>query len=80
MAWLDWRWIMETFPIGVLGRPGAMAKAGISPAARRYRRSRVPKRDAARLPMMRAPAWTLLTTGRMSDQSSTAIRRDGGWP
>lgn len=78
--WEDWRWIMESFPIGVLGRPGATARAGISPAARRYRRWRVSKTKAARLAMMRAPAWTLLTTGPMSDVSSTAIRRDGGWP
>lgn len=78
--WRDWRWIMETFPIGVLGRPGSMARAGIAPAARRYRRYRLPKAQAARLPMMRAPAWTMLTTGRMSSASSTAIRETGAWP
>ncbi|MEL7465611.1 MAG: nicotinate-nucleotide adenylyltransferase [Pseudomonadota bacterium] len=78
--WQDWRWIMESFPVGVLGRPGSMASAGLSPAARRYRRHRIPKARAARLPSMRAPAWTMLTTGRMSDASSTAIRSAGGWP
>ena len=77
--WRDWRWIMNNFPIGVLGRPGAMAKAGIAPAARRYRKFRLPKSQATKLAMARAPAWTLLTTGRMSNASSTAIRAAGGW-
>ena len=77
--WEDWRWIMETFPIGVLARPGAQVKAGLSPAARRYRNARRPRRDAPRLARMKGPAWMLLT-GAMSDQSSTRIREQGGWP
>ena len=77
--WRDWDWIMETFPVGVLARPGMQARAGLSPAARRYRRRRVRKGAAARLPMMRAPAWCLLT-GRMSTASSTEIRARGDWP
>lgn len=77
--WEDWRWIMETTPIGVLARPGAQIKARLSPAARRYRRWRVPRRDVGRLAAMKAPAWTMLT-GPMSRLSSSEIRARGDWP
>ncbi|MFV0474033.1 MAG: nicotinate-nucleotide adenylyltransferase [Pikeienuella sp.] len=77
--WEDWRWIMETFPVGVLARPGAAAKAALSPAARRYRRFRLDAAGAGRLSYRRAPAWALLT-GAMSPASSTAIRARGDWP
>ncbi|MEM7270421.1 MAG: nicotinate-nucleotide adenylyltransferase [Pseudomonadota bacterium] len=77
--WEDWRWIMESFPIGVLARPGLQIRAGLSPAARRYRRWRLPKAKAGRLAAMKAPAWALLT-GAMSSASSTEIRERGEWP
>ena len=77
--WEDWRWIMEAVPIGVLARPGAQVKAGMSPAARRYRRWRMPRAAASRLPMKKPPAWALLT-GAMSAASSTEIRQRGDWP
>lgn len=77
--WEDWRWIIENFPIGVLARPGAQVKAGLSPAARRYRRWRVGRGGAGRLPARKPPAWALLT-GPMSSASSTDIRRRGDWP
>lgn len=78
--WRDWRWIMENFPIGVLGRPGAVVRAGLSPAALAYRRFRLPREAAPGLASANAPAWTMLTTGRHSAASSTEIRRSGGWP
>ncbi|MEX2520292.1 MAG: nicotinate-nucleotide adenylyltransferase [Paracoccaceae bacterium] len=77
--WEDWRWIMETFPIGVFARPGSAAKARLAPAARRYRRFRLRTEDAGRLSHSRAPAWAILT-GAMSDASSTEIRERGEWP
>lgn len=77
--WEDWRWIMETFPVGALARPGAAAKAALCPAARRYRRFRLNRVEAGRLSYARAPAWALLT-GAMSAASSTAIRARGDWP
>ena len=77
--WRDWRWIMENFPIGVLGRPGAVVRAGLSPAALAYRRFRLPREAAPGLAMRSTPAWTMLTTGRHSAASSTAIRKSGGW-
>ncbi|MGB0410630.1 MAG: nicotinate-nucleotide adenylyltransferase [Pikeienuella sp.] len=77
--WADWRWIIENFPIGVLARPGSQVRAGLSPAARRYRQSRLRRFEAARLADCQAPAWALLT-GTMSSASSTAIRDRGDWP
>lgn len=77
--WEDWRWIMESFPIGVFARPGAQVKAGMSPAARRYRDWRLPRAAASRLATKKAPAWALLT-GAMSPASSTEIRGRGDWP
>lgn len=77
--WHDWRWIMETFPIGVLARPGSQIKAGLSPAARRYRHWRLRRSEVGKLASCEAPAWALLT-GSMSDASSTAIRNRGDWP
>lgn len=77
--WEDWGWIMETFPVGVLARPGSAARAALSPAARRYRRYRLGAARAGRLSYAHAPAWALLT-GAMSPASSTAIRARGDWP
>ncbi len=77
--WDDWRWIMEHVPIGVLARPGAQIKAGMSPAARRYKRWRVGRAASGRLAMKKAPAWALMT-GAMSSASSTEIRNRGDWP
>ncbi|MEM9009768.1 MAG: nicotinate-nucleotide adenylyltransferase [Pseudomonadota bacterium] len=77
--WERWDWIMEHVPVGVLARPGAQVRAGLSPAARRYRRFRLADRDAAFLPFAEAPAWALLT-GPMIDISSTELRRRGSWP
>ena len=77
--WERWDWIMESVPIGVLARPNAQVNAGLSPAAQRYARFRVPQQAAACLPFLDAPAWTLVT-GPMSPLSSTEIRARGDWP
>lgn len=77
--WKDWDWIMETVPVGVLGRPDQMLRAGTSPAARRYAFARLPARRAKALPWREAPAWCLLS-GRMVDASSSRLRAEGKWP
>jgi nicotinate-nucleotide adenylyltransferase len=77
--WQRWDWIMENFPIGVLARPGEQVRAGLSPAARRFAHRRIHQGGATRLGLGPAPRWALLT-GPMSPESSTAIRRTGGWP
>lgn len=76
--WKDWDEILETVPVGVLGRPGQIIDAGTSPAARRYAFARLSSRRAAALPWREAPAWCLLT-GPMVNMSSTEIRARGGW-
>lgn len=77
--WEKWRAIMTTVPIAVLPRPGAMARAGLAPAARAFAKARLPARDAMRLRVADPPAWALLS-GPTSPLSSTAIRRRGQWP
>lgn len=77
--WQRWQDIMQRMPVGVLARPGEQVAAGLAPAARRFARRRLPAALASRLATRKPPAWTLLT-GRMSGQSSTAIRSRGEWP
>lgn len=76
--WDRWQAILAMVPVCVLGRPGEQLGAGLSPTARAYARWRVPQRSAAALPLMRPPAWTLLS-GPMLDVSSTEIRARGRW-
>ena len=76
--WDRWETIMKLVPVGVLARPGEQLKAGLSPAARRFARWRLPQTQAKSLPFRRPPAWVLLT-GRMLDLSSTELRALGIW-
>ena len=76
--WQDWRWIMETVPVGVLARPGDRISARMSKAARVYAQSRLPGRAAHILGRMDAPAWAFVNLP-LSAQSSTAIRKRGEW-
>lgn len=77
--WESWAWIMRNHPVGVLARPGEQLRAGLSPAARRFARYRLPQSGAAALGVREPPCWVLLT-GAMSTASSTEIRRRGEWP
>jgi nicotinate-nucleotide adenylyltransferase len=76
--WDNWPEIMQAVPVGVLARPGQQLRAGLSPAARRFARWRLPAWEARSLPFRPTPAWTLLS-GRMLDLSSTALRAQGHW-
>ena len=76
--WQRWRWIIETYPILVLARPGQQLAAGLGPAARAYAALRRPPAAAPLLGRDGGPGWVLLT-GPMSPLSSTAIRRNGDW-
>ncbi len=77
--WDNWREIARTTPLGVLARPHAQIRAGLSPAARLFAAARLPAHAAPALPLRPAPAWVLLT-GAMSPLSSTGIRARGEWP
>jgi nicotinate-nucleotide adenylyltransferase len=76
--WERWESIVERVPLGVLARPGAQLRAGLSPAARRYVCARLPAYAARALPFRRPPAWCLVP-GPMRDLSSTALRAHGFW-
>ncbi|MGI3170359.1 nicotinate-nucleotide adenylyltransferase [Pseudooceanicola sp. C21-150M6] len=76
--WQDWRWIMETFPVGVLARPGDRISARISKAARIYRRFRIPGNGSILLGRATAPAWCFVNVPMVSI-SSTVLRNRGDW-
>lgn len=77
--WDRWTEILDRVPVGVLARPGQQLRAGLSPAAQRYARWRLPPHLARALPLASTPAWVLLT-GRMLDLSSSTLRARGVWP
>lgn len=72
--WQHWRDIASLIPMAVVDRPGYRFKALAKPAAAALARCRLPEASAARLPVLRPPAWTMLTT-RLSPLSSTDLRR-----
>lgn len=76
--WQDWRWIMETVPIGVLARPNDRISARLSKAAHVYRSSMLSGRASNALADQSAPRWCFVNLP-MSHQSSTAIRTAGDW-
>ena len=76
--WEDWAEIMHMVPVGVLARPGEQLRAGLSPAARRFARWRLPAGAAQGLADRPPPAWVLLP-GPMLDLSSTGLRAGGSW-
>jgi nicotinate-nucleotide adenylyltransferase len=76
--WERWEEIMCRVPVGVLARPGEQLRAGLSPAARRFARWRLPQGAAGGLALRKPPAWTLLS-GRMLAHSSSALRARGAW-
>lgn len=76
--WQDWRWIIETVPVGVVARPGDRTKARMSKAARMYRHAKIKGRRAHHLGRKEAPAWAFVNIP-MSSQSSSAIRARGDW-
>jgi len=76
--WQNWEHIMESVPLGVLARPGQRISARVSPAARIYRRYRLPAQASHLLARAEAPAWCFVNVP-MVDVSSTAIRASGAW-
>lgn len=76
--WQDWQWIIENVPVGVIARPGDRVSARLSKAAKVYRGAMLPARASVTLANGPAPRWCFINLP-MSDQSSTAIREQGGW-
>ncbi|MFK7753990.1 MAG: nicotinate-nucleotide adenylyltransferase [Sedimentitalea sp.] len=76
--WRNWRKIINTVPVGVLARPGDRISARMSPAARIYAPYRGSAKASTLLARATAPAWCFVNVA-MVDQSSSAIRAQGGW-
>ncbi len=76
--WQDWRWIMDTVPLGVLARPGQRISARMSKAARIYAHARLPGRMSQLLARAEAPAWCFINMP-MRTISSTQLRQRGEW-
>ena len=76
--WQQWRWIMETVPIGVLARPGDRTEARNSKAAADYRFAQLRGRDSRLLAKSKPPCWCFVNVP-MVNVSSTEIRARGEW-
>ncbi len=76
--WQDWRWILETVPVGILARPNERISARTSMAARVFRDAKLPARASHVLARQQTPAWCFVNMP-LNDNSSTAIRAGGGW-
>ncbi len=76
--WQQWRWIMETVPVGVLARPGDRTEARNSKAAADYRFAQLRGRDSRLLAKTKPPCWCFVNVP-MVNMSSTEIRARGEW-
>ena len=76
--WERWRWMMGSFPVGVISRPGWGMSARTSPAALRYSFARLRDAEATLLANRRPPAWCFASVP-MLDCSSSDIRARGEW-
>ena len=76
--WHNWRYIMDSVPVGVVARPGDRISARMSPAARIYAPYRISGQASQLLARARPPAWCFVNVP-MVDLSSTVIRARGGW-
>ncbi|MCK0170739.1 nicotinate-nucleotide adenylyltransferase [Aliiroseovarius sp. S1123] len=76
--WERWNWIMSNVPVGILARPGDRGAARMSKAARRFRSAQISGRQAAKLRVSEAPAWSLVNVP-MLEVSSSQIRARGDW-
>ena len=74
--WKNWRSIADTFPLGIIDRPGSTLRAAQARAASTLRAVRLDERDAALLPTAIPPAYVFLH-GRRSTLSSTQLRAAG---
>ena len=72
--WQRWQDIARTMPFAVVDRPGWRLRALASKAATSFQTARIAESDARSLPLRSPPAWTFLT-GRLSEESSTRLRR-----
>jgi len=79
-AWDRWSRIFHTVPVAVFARPSYSLRALAGPAARRFRRHRLPEGKAGQLAGLRPPAWVFCHM-RLDPTSASALRaRGAAWP
>jgi len=71
--WKNWQTLFRTVPIAIFARPSYSLRALSGKAARRFRSSKIGRRQYPALADMRPPAWAFLRT-RLHNQSATRIR------
>lgn len=71
--WKEWRWIIETVPIGVLARPKSRLNALTSQAAKTYAHRRLPSHASHLLGRTDHPMWCYANMP-LNPMSSTALR------
>lgn len=71
--WRGWAELMRTVPVAIVSRPDGLVRSRFSQTARRFAHRRLRSAAAARLPLSRPPAWTLLRAP-LHSASSTALR------
>lgn len=78
--WDRWSRIFHTVPVAVFARPSYSLGALAGPAARRFRRYRLPESEAGRLVGSKPPVWVFCRM-RLDPTSATALRaRGAAWP
>lgn len=71
--WKDWSGIVGSLPIAVIARPGHLIGGRRTPLVNKFKSARIPQDQAARLPGLNPPAWTLISN-RLNYESSTQKR------
>ena len=71
--WKDWAALMRRVPLAVYPRADATLRAGLSPAAQRFRQARRKPAAAAQLALLPPPAWLMLDAP-LTPWSSRALR------
>lgn len=72
--WKDWKKIARIVAFAIFDRPGYSSAVNMSEAAAFFRDHQIPETQAAKLSIMKAPAWTFIRDIQNS-LSSTEIRR-----
>ncbi|MGD8326254.1 MAG: nicotinate-nucleotide adenylyltransferase [Sphingomonadales bacterium] len=73
--WRNWEDIFHMLPIAVFARPGYDKGVLTSPAAEKFKSSRLEEREAEYLGQRQTPAWIYLNTP-LHEASATALRED----
>jgi nicotinate-nucleotide adenylyltransferase len=74
--WRNWRRIVERVPVAIVARSAGASRSRAAPAFARYLKARKNETQAAKLPLLPAPAWLYLPV-RLDPTSSTSLRARG---